>query len=95
MGGYLVKKILLKYFFISFFETVPEFHEVEIADEGSCSGDLNFDLYGFRINGNVLNGRESALKLGLHGENGNLIEETNTDANGQYSFIAKPGESTK
>ncbi|KAF7630922.1 hypothetical protein Mgra_00008841 [Meloidogyne graminicola] len=71
----------------------PPYHELDVNDNNDCSGELNFNLIGLKVSGTILNAQDSSLILGLfEQQNGKLIEQTNVDKEGHYSFVTKPGK---
>ncbi|CAK5061597.1 unnamed protein product [Meloidogyne enterolobii] len=87
-GKYLVKIIAPDGYIFE-----PKFYEIEIGSNGGCSEELNFNLAGLKISGRILNGEDSSLVLGLFKqENGELVEKTIVDKDGNYNFVTWPGK---
>ncbi|KAL7078696.1 hypothetical protein ACQ4LE_001893 [Meloidogyne hapla] len=86
-GEYLIKIIAPDGYFFD-----PELHKIEVIGQNGCSKELNFNLFGLKISGKVLNGQDSSLDLQLSNQDGKLIERTVVDENGNYNFITKPGK---
>jgi hypothetical protein len=65
------------------------------TDPCSKNEDVNFALFGFRVNGKVKSGDvagPSRLNLALFSEDNKLYAKTTTDETGAYSFDASPGK---